>query len=277
MHSRPRVTSPDNKVNARRHSNAFTLIELLIVIAIIAILAAMLLPALARARYGAKLTVCSAELRQWGIALYSWAGSNDSKYPDRSVYDSAQRQPHLLKSQSYDDRDLWDEVMGLEFTNCSFTGDPPFDMKTVSSAFVMSTYEIWAGGEIDSTQPDSQMKRITDTMTWNDGTDDHEFNVLMADLGRTRFSKGKITSSHPDDAGLLELVAENKNAKSQYAYLTWDGARGYIDRNFLFQDGSVRRFMRIQPPTAGSWDPRLTRIPYDSIVSDSAGYLPEIE
>ena len=62
-------------MNRRR----FTLIELLVVIAIILILAAMLLPALARSKYSAKKAVCMAQLKQWGQALVMDATDNDRK------------------------------------------------------------------------------------------------------------------------------------------------------------------------------------------------------
>ena len=67
----------------RRRS--FTLIELLIVIAIIAILAAMLLPALNKARDKAKATGCMANMKQIAFALDGYMNDNATWYP-RSLY-----------------------------------------------------------------------------------------------------------------------------------------------------------------------------------------------
>ena len=65
----------------RSRPNGFTLIELLIVIAIIAILAALLLPAIERVRARARRAQCVSQLRQIGIAFLNFSHDHNSEFP----------------------------------------------------------------------------------------------------------------------------------------------------------------------------------------------------
>jgi prepilin-type N-terminal cleavage/methylation domain-containing protein/prepilin-type processing-associated H-X9-DG protein len=65
--------------------SAFTLIELLVVLAIIAVLASLLLPAMARAKAKAHNAVCINQLRQLGVATRLYSDDNDRRLPNAEI------------------------------------------------------------------------------------------------------------------------------------------------------------------------------------------------
>ncbi len=64
-----------------RRKKGFTLIELLVVISIIAILMALMLPAMSNARKSARMVMCGSVLHQWSIPMAVYANDNRQAYP----------------------------------------------------------------------------------------------------------------------------------------------------------------------------------------------------
>jgi prepilin-type N-terminal cleavage/methylation domain-containing protein/prepilin-type processing-associated H-X9-DG protein len=78
-----------------KNSVGFTLVELLVVIAIIAILMAMLMPAISRAKMKAHAISCLSNMRQLNLAATMYASDHEEEYPLRRIPTNAW--PHRLK------------------------------------------------------------------------------------------------------------------------------------------------------------------------------------
>ena len=74
----------NDKALANIQINAFTLIELLVVIAIIAILAALLMPVLGRAKEAGRRIACLSNMRQLSLASQMFANDDQGNYPART-------------------------------------------------------------------------------------------------------------------------------------------------------------------------------------------------
>jgi hypothetical protein len=245
----------------------------LVVIAIIALLAALLMPVLTKARYQAKMVTCISNTRQVGIALIGHTVDNDGDYPRRLVNQKrGDSQACELVSAYWDDRPMLREIFNIDkLLMCPLTPSVPDGWWTASGVFYMySPREYWFGSEMQHGNPATGMLRAGDRPVFGGRT----FNVLMSDCGGYRtWNAHFYLSSHPDFRGLMGPGVGTNPGWMAVGWWRWGQTEALmsgtaVDRNFLLDDGSVTSMRRLNPVN----DARTVRVPWFPGVSIIGNY-----
>ena len=107
--------------------NKFTLMELLVVVAIIGILASLLMPSLSKARTAAKRAVCKSQLNQSSKIMYMYGQDNSF-----TLYDI--KSGVFTQTRGEDNRRIWDAYQPYTESIYKVWGCPMFDERPVNSS-----------------------------------------------------------------------------------------------------------------------------------------------
>ena len=221
---------------------AFTLMELLVVIAIIALLMAILIPVLGKAREQARSITCRSNLRQYGIGMRMYLDNNNFKFPTRNEWMSSEEGSSWLQKGETPNGSFWPYVKAEDCHMCPrfarlVKGDLTYGDTAVSyllNSYLAGEHEIW------SSWLGSGVKGVTkETEVY------HPAEVVMFAEENT-FTIPDY-SSYPYNDNLLTIG----NAERQIDnYATFHDSSGGLENggtNICFVDGHCEFYRRPNP------------------------------
>lgn len=243
----------------------FTLVELLVVVAIIALLLAVLMPALQRAKYEARVVKCKTVLRGLGLAMMTYSYDFKNRYPTAAPPPSDGQTtwvgtdwPHSWAwanqggNYHYDLRPAYREYLGNELdrtVKCplatKYFADQKLDDLDISNYMLYVTnnhlnkqfaFEDDGQGIISS----SSMRMWSPA-----GSPQYKFQYLASDTaqGVMAYRYGGATSGHPAHNGSLGERGIARNEQPGWALGWWDEPKYKAPINFLDGDGSVHTYI----------------------------------
>jgi prepilin-type N-terminal cleavage/methylation domain-containing protein len=214
---------------------AFTLIELLVVIAVIAILAALLLPALAGAKERARRTSCKNSMRQFILAVYMYGDDNEQVVPTGASNKGAEDDhlPVLCNATS----NAIVQYSGSErIMHCPSYGDYFVDVQP-QRPFAEQEYGLIIGYNYHGGHTNTPWTNMIGSATWISPqrlTDDPTL-VLLSDLNDWSPGYGQTFAPHGKSGAILNgLDASNLDAAG-----ATPATIGAVGGNLGLLDGSV--------------------------------------
>ncbi len=275
----------DPKRRCAAHSKAFTLIELLVVVTIIAILLALLVPALDKAMYHTLLMRCGVNQKLTAATVIQYTFDNKRYYPKRpdlprgdaansggGVSPWAVFLPTSSVPTGYDMRPILRDQLGLN-ANTAFQCPliVPIDVDArQEDEYVYGNQGLWFGWYyFDRSFAVNQNINGTRAQVANGGTahpgmfrygdrfvhKGKKYNLLVSDIDLYRPTTMGDQTSHPDqfakrmyNAIYIRVNVAAAAALPHTASFWHDpvGQRGTVDNNFAYDDGSVRRLNQLK-------------------------------
>jgi prepilin-type N-terminal cleavage/methylation domain-containing protein/prepilin-type processing-associated H-X9-DG protein len=264
-------------LSGRVHAG-FTLIELLMVLAMIALLAALLLPGLARAKQKASQASCLDNLKQFGLALQLYSDENDGFYPpnpddgnsipghnwcpgEAGAGDQAEFNPDLLQDDQIclvapylgEEKNLWrcpSDLRSGTYTgsNTNLTGMIIPAARTYSMNQAVGT--ICPGYDQDAGH--SGAPTLSVNAPWLDGRETHRRNQPYQTYGKAT----SYTTLGPAD--VWTFVEEDCQGQNDAAFavslalpqwVDWPATYHNMSCNFTFADGHCERHKWVDSST----------------------------
>ena len=209
----------------------FTLIELLVVIAIIALLMAILMPALSLARKQGQQSVCQANLRQIGFAAAMYADENEHKIPRGTGSD-----PWVLWFQVFmpflaQDKDK-EDYRDIEIYRCPSYPDKRQTVCYVSNGWGFDNERDRVGFEVSNlTVKLVNYRRLNETIYLADNEDGHWREIITSnrDTGLAKcdvWAREHMPSSNSTTTNRSRRVARDRHRKGyNVLYADWHVGR----------------------------------------------------